>query len=284
MSGELVLVDEPAPRVRRLTLNRPDKRNALSNELRAELFTLLREADDDRAVHVVIIRGAGSCFSSGYDLTQISRDNRENFPRHSARVTGYWPRHLVDGWFEIWDYATPVIAQVHGWCLAGGSELAAASDLVYVAEDAKIGYPPVRTMGPPDMAWQPWLMGMRRAMEALLTGDPITGLEAVQLGVANRAYPIEELGDKVVEHATRIALIDPDLLALNKRVVHRSMEAMGIRNGLRTTTDIQSLGAFQPASIEHRDLLKQDVTTALSNRDKDFADYRETTESDAEPR
>ena len=276
MSNELVLADDPAPRVRRLTLNRPDKRNALSNELRHELFDLLRAADYDRDVNVVIIRGAGPCFSAGYDLKQISKGNRENFPRHAAEVTGYWPRHLVEGWFELWDYSVPLVAQVHGWCLAGGSELAAACDLVYVAEDARIGYPPVRTMAPPDMAWQPWLMGMRRAMEALLTGDAISGLEAVQMGVANRAYPVAELGARVVEHAIRIALIDRDLLALNKRVVHRSMEAMGIRNGLRATTDIQSLGAIQPASIEHRNGLKNDVTTALSARDKDFADYRET--------
>jgi enoyl-CoA hydratase len=275
VATELVLVDDPIPGVRRFTLNRPEKRNALSNELRGELFDRLREADSESEARVVVIRGAGPCFSAGYDLQQAATDNRVNLPRHAANVTGFWARHLIEGWFEMWDYATPVIAQVHGWCLAGGSELAAACDLVYVAEDARIGYPPVRTMSPPDMVWQPWLMGMRRGMEAMLTGDAISGTEAAAIGVANRAYPEAELGERVLEIAARIALIDPDLLALNKRVIHRSMEAMGIRAGLRATTDVQAIGVFQPGAIAHRTLLKQDVKSALSSRDRDFGDYRE---------
>lgn len=281
MVEELVLVDAPGPGVRRLTLNRPAKRNALSNELRAQLFDELRKGDLDEEVRIMVIRGAGPCFSSGYDLKQAATDKRQHLPRHAADVTGYWARHLVEGWFEMWDYATPVIAQVHGWCLAGGSELAAACDLMYVAEDAQIGYPPVRIMGTPDMVWQPWLMGMRRAMEAILTGDPVTGVEAVQLGAANRAYPAADLDDRVLGHAERIARVDGDLLALNKRVVHRSMEAMGIRTGLRATTDIQALSAFQKVSLGHREDLRRDVRTALSARDKEFADYgraAETTE------
>ena len=120
------------------------------------------------------------------------------------------------------------IAQVHGWCLAGGTELANACDLIYVAEDAKIGYPPVRLMSPPDMQWQTWTMGMRRGMEALLTGDHMSGLEAVQAGAANRAFAEENLDTEVLAIAERIALIPADLLALNKRAAHRAMEAQGI--------------------------------------------------------
>ena len=82
---------------------------------------------------------------------------------------------MVNNWFEMWDMATPIIGQVHGYCLAGGSELATACDLVYVADDAQIGYPPVRLMSPPDMQWQTWMMGLRRGMEALLTGDSMSG-------------------------------------------------------------------------------------------------------------
>src|SRR5688500_15533539 len=114
MQDDLVLTDDPGDAVRRLTLNRPAKRNALSNMLRSRLFEALRIADADPAVRVVIIRGAGSCFSAGYDLAQ---DNRRDLPGHtSVQHDGWWPRHLVDSWFEIWDYSTPVIAQVHGYC------------------------------------------------------------------------------------------------------------------------------------------------------------------------
>jgi enoyl-CoA hydratase len=267
------LIDDPAPRVRRLTLNRPDKRNALSRGLLAELFADLRAADLDREVSVIIVRGGGSCFSAGYDLGQ---DPAEPLVRHSSPSDGFWPRHVVDGWFEMWDYSTPLIAQVHGFCLAGGSELATACDLVYVADDAVIGYPPVRLMSPPDMTWQPWLMGMRRAMEAMLTGDAMTGQEAVVAGFANRSFTVEELDAAVVEIATRVSKIPPDLLALNKRAVHRAMEAMGMRTAIRAGTDLQALGFHQRSSREYRRRLADGVTSALTERDAPFGDYRTT--------
>jgi enoyl-CoA hydratase len=177
----------------------------------------------------------------------------------------------------MWDMATPIIAQVHGYCLAGGTELATACDLVYVAEDAQIGYPPVRLMSPPDMQWQTWLMGLRRGMEALLTGDSMSGVEAVDAGFANRAYPIGELEDAVIAIAERVAKVPPDLLALNKRSAHRAMEAMGIRTGMRATAEIQALGFHQRSSREFmRSFREKGVTAALSDRDRAFGDYRES--------
>src|SRR3954466_7604340 len=128
----------------------------------------------------------------------------------------------------MWDMATPIIAQVHGYCLAGGTELATACDLVYVAEDAEIGSPPVRLMSPPDLLWQPWLLGLRRAMEALLTGHSLNGVEGGAAGYANRACPVDQLETEVLRIAERVAMIPGDLLALNKRAVHRAMETMGM--------------------------------------------------------
>ncbi|HYD45076.1 MAG TPA: enoyl-CoA hydratase/isomerase family protein, partial [Phenylobacterium sp.] len=168
----ILLTDDPAPHVRRITLNRPAKRNALSNALRAAIFEALEAGDRDPEVRVMILRGAGVCFSAGYDLAGVGE-----LPWHTAGNQGQWARHVVEGCFRVWDLAKPVIAQVHGWCLAGGSELATACDLVYVAEDAQIGYPAVRTMSPPDNHYHVWLMGMRAAMEQMLTGDSIDGNE-----------------------------------------------------------------------------------------------------------
>ena len=162
----VLLVDEPLEKVRRLTLNRPHKRNALNDRLRGALFDALRAADRDPDVSVVIIRGAGTCFSAGYDLGSRNTD----VERSIAPADGWWSRHVVNNWFEMWDMATPIIAQVHGYCLAGGTELATACDLVYVADDAQVGYPPVRLMSPPDMQWQTWMMGLRHG------GDPGDGL------------------------------------------------------------------------------------------------------------
>ena len=271
--SQVLIVDDPAPRVRRLTLNRPEKRNALNDDLRGALFDALRAGDKSRDVSVMIVRGAGSCFSAGYDLGSVNTD----VERPSSYADGWWSRHVVNNWFEMWDMATPIIGQVHGYCLAGGSELATACDLVYVAEDAQIGYPPVRLMSPPDMQWQTWLMGLRRGMEALLTGDSMSGSDAVEAGFANRAFPTAELDDAVVAMAERVAKIPLDLLALNKRAAHRAMEAMGIRAGIRATAEIQALGFHQRSSIEYlRSFAEKGVTAALSDRDASFGDYRET--------
>src|SRR3954471_21888788 len=277
MGDPVLLVDDPAPKVRRLTLNRPEKRNALNDALRGALFDALRAGDADPSVSVMIVRGGGSCFSAGYDL------GSRNTPveRAIAPADGWWSRHVVNNWFEMWDMATPIIAQVHGYCLAGGTALATACDLVYVAEDAEIGYPPVRLMSPPDLAWQPWLLGMRRAMEALLTGDSMSGTEAVEAGFANRAFPLDQLDGAVLAMAERVAKIPSDLLALNKRVVHRAMEAAGMRTGLRATADIQALGFHQPSSRAYmRRFAEEGVTQALSHRDAAFGDYRTRGDSD----
>ena len=269
-----ILVDDPLPKVRRLTLNRPEKRNALNNRLRGELFDALRAADADPGISVSIIRGAGPAFSAGYDL---SADNSVEQPYQTAGGAGQWSRHVVEGWFAIWDLAKPVIAQVHGYCLAGGSELATACDVVYVAEDAQIGYPPVRLMSPPDMQYHPWLVGMRRAMELMLTGDAMSGRQAADWGYATRAVPAGELDARTLELAERVAKIPVELQQLNKRSIHRAMEIMGIRAAIRAGTEIQALAFTTESSKAYRAGFRRDgasVREQLDRRDAAFGDYR----------
>jgi len=257
---EFIVVDDPAPQVRRITLNRPEKRNAIHNDMRRELFATLQRHDVDPEVSVTIVRGAGVCFSSGYDLKS---DLAADQPYYSAGGDGSWSRHVTQGWTGIWDLAKPVIAQVHGYAMAGGSELAAACDLCYVAEDAQIGYPVVRLISPPDMQFHPWLVGMRNAMELMLTGDSVDGAEAVRMGIANRAFPAEELDAKVVEIAERVGRIPIDLQQLNKRSVHRAMEIMGIRTGLRAGSEFQALATHQPS-------VRSVIENAAANMKKAF--------------
>ena len=271
MAYELIIADNPRAKVRRITLNRPAKRNPLSNALRTELFDALEAADRDESVAVIVIRGAGPSFCAGYDLkTNVT----EGQPWHTAGGLGNWPRHVVEGCFRMWDLATPVIAQVHGYCLAGGTELATGCDLVYVAEDAQIGYPVVRSMSPPDNQFYPWIVGMRRAMEMMLTGDSITGIEAVECGFANRAFPAVELEDAVLTIAERVARVPADIQQINKRAVHRQMEAMGLRAGIRAGTELQQMGMMTQSTQAHMQELRADLTAALSKRDQDFGDYR----------
>src|SRR3954453_10669177 len=272
MTNDVVLIDEPAPMVRRVTLNRPEKRNALKHALRGGILDALREADADPAIRVMIVRGAGPSFSAGYDLG--GGNEGLEMPFYTPGGEGQWPRHVTEGWMSIWDLSKVVIAQVHGYCLAGGSELATGCDLVYVADDAKIGYPAVR-FGTPDMHFHPWFMGRRVAIEMMVTGDSISGTEAAELGWANRAFAIEELEAGVLDVAQRIIRIEPDLVQINKRLVHRQMEAMGLRAGIRAGTELCALGthtkSMQKFLASVRD---KGLPEALSDRDEPFGDYR----------
>ena len=248
MSDEpLILVDEPAEHVRRVTLNRPEKRNAISTPLRAALLDQLQAHDHDPDVRVTILRGAGPCFSSGYDLG--GGPMMDGAPIYSAPGDGQWARQANDTWFSIWDLAKPVIAQIHGYAMAGGTELAASCDLVYVAEDARIGYPVVRVMSPPDWQYHTVLLGMRRAMELMLTGDAMSGVEAAAFGFANRAFPADDLEAEVLAVAERIARVESDLQQINKRSVHRAMDVWGARAAIRAGTELQALAGHQ-ASVQ----------------------------------
>jgi enoyl-CoA hydratase len=204
MEYTVVLIDSPAPYVRRVTLNRPEKRNALNSVLRHEIVAAVREGETDPDVRVTIIAANGPSFCGGYDLTQNVTAPAPPAADYPYPGAGGFQRSVVDLWTSLWDLSKPVIAQVHGHCLAGGSELATGCDLVYVAEDARIGYPAVR-FGTPDMQYHAWLVGMRRGMELMLTGDSMTGIEAADWGFANRAFPAGRLEAETLRIARRIA-------------------------------------------------------------------------------
>ena len=145
----------------------------------------------------------------------------------------------------MWDLANPVIAQVHGYAMAGATELATACDLVYVADDAQISYPVVRVASPPDWQYHEPLVGMRHAMEVLLTGDAIDGVEAARIGWANRSFPADDLHDSVAKIAGRIATVAPDLTQIKKRMVHRQFDVRGGRAAIRAGQEFQALAAHQ---------------------------------------
>jgi len=266
-----IIIDEPRAGVSRITLNRPDARNALNNVLRGEIYATLEANDNNPEIKVTIIRGAGKAFCAGYDL---KGNNSKNQPFHTSGGDGNWARHVVDGFFRVWDLAKPVIAQVHGYCLAGGTELATSCDLVYVAEDAQIGYPVVRSMSPPDNQFFPHLMGLRPAMEMMLTGDAISGTEAANYGFANKAFPLDNLEDEVLKIAERVAKVPTDIQQMNKRAVHRQMELVGVRAAIRSGTEIQALAFHTESTRGHFKELAAGLTDALSKRDGNFGDYR----------
>lgn len=276
---------ESKGRIAIVTLNRPEKMNALSHRLRGELFHALKAAEADAAVRAIIIRGAGRAFSAGYDLSGANStdapseyvDTRSGLPSVGPVHPGQaqWPQHLLSGYWQIWELAKPVIAQVHGYCLAGGTELATFCDLMFVAENAILGYPPVRAMTTVDMVYHPWHMPMRKARELLYTGDSISGEEAVRIGWANRCYPADQLAEETERFAERIANIESDLLQISKRGVNRAYEVMGIRTALAVGADLQGLSTYRPSGKQFGTILREKgLKAALDWRDGPFSDYR----------
>ncbi len=261
---QLIIVDQPADHVARITLNRPEKRNAISTPLRSELLHALRAHDYDDAVRVTIIRGAGPCFSAGYDLG--GGPMMDGAPFYSAPGDGQWARQCNDTWFSIWDLAKPVIAQIHGYAIAGATELASACDLVYISEDATVSYPVVRVASPPDWQYHTVLLGMRRAMELMLTGDPITGVEAAQIGFANRAFPTDQLDEKVLAIAGRVAGVPSDLQQINKRSIHRQMDVWGARAAIRAGSELNGLAQHTASALQFREEALAAVKRAIAEQ------------------
>jgi enoyl-CoA hydratase len=267
-----------------IQLNRPEKMNALSHNLRAELFNALKDFELDPDVKVIIIRGSGRAFSAGYDLSGISQaqDDRDYVEKRSGLPNvgpihpgqGQWPQHLLSGYWQIWELTKPVISQVHGYCLAGGTELATMCDLMFVAEDAIIGYPPVRAMTPVDILYHPWQMHQKKVRELLYTGDSVTGKEALEIGWANRAVPVDQLCKVTEAFAERIANVDSPMLQMTKRQVNRAYEIMGMRTAMQVGADIQELGRARPGGSTFGSIAREKgLKAALDWRDSPFADY-----------
>lgn len=234
------LICEKKDKVYHVTLNRPEKLNALSAALRLELDEAITEAEEDDDVSVIIIKGAGRAFSAGYDL-EPSESQKKEVLENPATDRKRLMRNQQH-WWKIWDCIKPVIAQVHGYCLAGGTELAMMCDLVVAADDARFGYPPLRDMGSPVTPIWPWLVGARWAKILYFTGDMIDGKTAEAINMVNFSVPAENLEKAVALLAERISNVPVDLLMLHKGQVNRALEVMGIRAAMASGPEFDAIG------------------------------------------
>lgn len=256
-------------RVMSITLNRPERMNAMNLEMLEELEAALRAADSDPQTRVIIIKGAGKAFCGGYDLNMAPFTGPA---RPNVLEIRRWLQKTVSRWFEIvWNHPKPIITQVHGYCAAGGIELAIMSDITVVAEDARLGCPPTRVHGPEALLLYPFLAGLKKAKELMLTGDYITGREAVDLGMANHAVPEGEMGEFTLRLARRIANVDTEISTLNKASLNKTFEVMGLRAAMEWSADLNSLGWLTDAGVEWNQLLKdKGLRAALEARDRTF--------------
>jgi enoyl-CoA hydratase len=262
----------------RITLNRPDRRNALTVPMLQDLEAVLWDADRDRSIHCISIVGAGSGFCSGYDLSEGTggADDAADRDYRDGRTID------DDAWYlsrsqqlrmSIFDLHKPVVAQIHGFCLAGGTDLALLCDMLIAADDARIGFPPVKNLGSP--ANNMWLYhcGPQWAKRLTLTGDIISGADAAKIGLVMKAVPAHLLQAEVDGLLHRMTGIDADLLSTNKRMINLGMELMGARTLQRIAVEADARGHRAAAAREFTKSMRiNGVRHAIKARDAAFPD------------
>jgi enoyl-CoA hydratase len=270
-----------------ITLNAPEKRNAMSPQMLEELRLTLLEADDLLSVNVIVIKGAGKDFCSGYDLAGAyagraaeAASGVERVYRSAAQTfdDDCWGMERNLGRLTtLLEIHKPVIAQVHGYCVAGGADLASLCDIVIAADDAKIGYPPTRANGTPPINLWYYHVGLQWAKRLLLTGDLISGLDAARIGLVLDAVPAAQLEEEVTTLARRMARVDAELLSVNKRSINLAFELAGGVTLQRLTTELDARGHL--AQGPRRTKFKKDIAelglkAAVKERDAPFGDGR----------
>lgn len=268
MSDDLVLYERRGPSAW-ITLNRPAKLNAMTYELVDQLEAAIDRAEADDEVRVVVVRGAGRAFCAGYDLEQEAAK--------LAPTITEWHEALardVAVTMRLWGLSKPTIAAVHGWCLAGGMEVAMACDLMICTDDARFGEPEVRYGSGPVTLLMPFLLGERRTRELLLTGDTIDAATALDWGLANRVVPADRLEDEVAEWVARIAPTPLRVLQLTKQALNRAQKAAGLLEAVEANLDLSAMlnGAQTPEQEAFDELVRSEgLKAALAWRDAKFA-------------
>ncbi len=264
-------------KIARITLNRPEKRNALSYTLRGELVAALRAAERDDSVSIILIDAAGPAFCSGYDITPDMSQRMPDGGWVSQKLFDGWTdqfaRSCVRDWLVIWDLLKPVVCKVQGACLAGGTELMSMCDIAFVADDAQIGYPPMRAQTTPDTLYFPWKVSMAQAKYLQLSGNSVSGKRAAEMGWVAKSFPAAELEAATVRELTALSAIAPDLLAANKQSLNQAYEIMGFRTALQMGSQWHALSAqMRPNAGEFTRISREKgLKEAFRWRDEPFA-------------
>ncbi len=264
--------------VARVALNRPRKLNALSRELQDELVSSLQRADDDPDVRVITLRGNGRAFCAGYDITPPdTSEARANAQaaRDNIRVDIHRMKRTPTTMNAILNLSKPVIVGVHGYCIAGGTDLAMHCDIIIAADDAQIGFPPVRSMGAPPTHMWTYMVGPQWAKWFLLTGESVSGKRAEEIGLVWKSVPSEGLDAAVDDLARTMARIPWELLAANKSIVNRAMELMGRTTLQYLAAETDAIAHQAPIVKEFARMAQRDgLKAALEWRDNPFGDGR----------
>ena len=249
--------DTSNPRIARLLLNRPAQYNAINDQTPREIRAAVDWANDDKAVHVIVVEGAGKGFCGGYDLTHFGQSDidhpcqQERAPWDPMDDYAFMKRNTED-FMALWKSPKPTIAKVHGAAVAGGSDIALCCDLLVMADDATIGYMPTRVWGCPTTAMWTYRLGPARAKQMMFTGNTIDGKTAAAWGLANEAVPVEKLEATTAALAERIASVPRSHLAMHKMVVNQVMLTMGLEQSQQMATVFDGITRHNPEGMWFR--------------------------------
>jgi enoyl-CoA hydratase len=269
--GDTVLYETDGG-VATLTLNRPERLTAITPELIADFRAALARAQEASDVRVVRLRGAGRAFCAGYDIgsgAEVMQD---------VDAAGPWDpiadyetmRGFVDAYMALWRSPKPVVAQLHGHCVAGGTDFALCSDLIVCADDCRIGYPPARVWGSPTTAMWMYRLGLERSKRLLLTGDTIDGRRAVEWGLASEAVPAADLEAAGMALARRVALLPHNQAHMMKLLVNQAFEQMGLHTTQLVGTLLDGAARHTSEGVAFTRRALDDVRGAVAERDAPF--------------
>ena len=242
-----------AGRIARITLNRPARLNAIDDKMPREIRRAIEAANADDAVHVIVLAGAGKAFCAGYDLKKFAEgdpDNRWNQSMPWDPMRDYrGMKANTDDFFSIWRSYKPVICKVHGYAVAGGSDIALCADIVIMAEDARIGYMPARVWGCPTTAMWVYRLGAEKAKRMLLTGDTVDGKAAEKMGLVYQAVPAKDLDKTVDALARRMAGVPKNQLMMQKLMINQAYENMGLASTQMIATLFDGITRHTPEGV-----------------------------------
>jgi enoyl-CoA hydratase len=250
------VIYETDGRIGRIMLNRPDVMNAIDNDLPVELADCVARANADQNVHVIVLSGAGTAFCSGYDLAYYaeasgSASGTQEMPWDPMKDYAFMMRN-TELFMSLWRSHRPVVCKIHGYAVAGGSDIALCSDLIVMSEDARIGYMPVRVWGCPTTAMWVYRLGPQHAKRMLFTGDKIDGREALRIGLVNEAVPADQLDARVEALAERISTVPVNQLMMQKLVINQAVEAMGLHQAQMFATLFDGISRHSPEGLNFK--------------------------------
>ena len=254
-----------------VTLNRPEKMNALNAQLLSEFRECLEAIDDDSEVRVVILTGAGRAFSAGFDLDRSPGD-----PEPHGSAPDLWREHLkghIDTFMKVWNLRVPVIAAVNGFALAGACELVQVCDIKIASDRAVMGEPEIRAGVGPPLLITPFSVGLARAKELLLTGDTVDAHEAARMGLVSRVVPHDGLMAECERVARKISLISPVGVQMSKAAVNRALEGMGLLSAIQHNLELMVHfdTSTTPEQVAFNDIRRESgLRAALQWRDARF--------------